>query len=71
MTINWIVVRYPVDGGAASFDPDSTGTPEYGKPVQSTTNVTFAAPGTYWLRAVASDSSLEAVHDVKVTVTAK
>ena len=71
VTINWIAVRNPPGGGTASFDPEDSGSPEYGKPVQSTTQVTFSAPGNYWLRAVASDSSLEAVHDVKVTVTAK
>jgi hypothetical protein len=40
----------------------------YGKPVTSTTKVSFHAPGTYVLRAIASDGALEAVHDVTVTV---
>ena len=71
LTVNWILLRNPVSGGTASFEPGNAGTPVYGKPVQSTTNVAFTAPGTYWLRAIASDSSLEAAHDVKVTVTSK
>ena len=38
------------------------------KPVSSTTKVSFRVPGTYVLRAIASDGALEAVHDVTVTV---
>ncbi len=71
VSINWIVVRTPASGGMASFDQENTGTPVYGKPVQSSMNVTFSAPGNYWLRAIASDTSLETGHDVKVTVTGK
>jgi hypothetical protein len=40
------------------------------KPVEVTTEATFAARGVYWLRAIASDGMLETNHDVKVTVTA-
>jgi hypothetical protein len=50
-----------------SFDP-AMGPSGYGKPVTSTTKVSFHAPGTYVLRAIASDGALEAVHDVTVTV---
>ena len=70
LTINWTVVRN-APGGAATFSPDSSGPVVYGKPVEAPTSVTFTAPGVYWLRAVASDTTLEATHDVKVTVTPK
>jgi len=33
------------------------------------TQAIFSAPGTYWLRAVASDGLLETPYDVKVTAT--
>jgi hypothetical protein len=69
VTITWVVVRNPATGGEATFNPDSSGAPVYGKPVESATSVTFSEPGTYWLRAVASDTSLEATHDIKVTVS--
>jgi hypothetical protein len=69
VSISWIVVRNPATGGEATFNPDSSGAPVYGKPVESATSVTFSEPGTYWLRAVASDTSLDATHDIKVTVT--
>ncbi|MSV30010.1 MAG: hypothetical protein EXQ52_14880 [Bryobacterales bacterium] len=32
------------------------------------TGATFSAPGTYWLRAVATDGMLETPYDLKVTV---
>ena len=71
VSIKWIVFRNPPTGGEASFSPEDSGAPVYGKPVENKTNVTFTAPGSYWLRAIASDSSLETAHDVKVTVTPK
>lgn len=72
VSINWIVFRNPAAGGGrASFDPDNSGPVVYGKPVESTTTATFSAPGTYWLRAVASDTTLESTHDVRITVTPK
>ena len=40
----------------------------YGKPVDLTTKVSFSAPGTYLLRAIASDGQLESIHEVTVTV---
>ena len=40
----------------------------YGKPVTSTMQASFKAPGVYVLRAIASDGLLEAFHDVTVTV---
>jgi hypothetical protein len=39
-----------------------------GKPVTSRTEATFTVPGSYWLRAIASDGALETFHDVTVTV---
>jgi hypothetical protein len=50
------------------FDPERT-TPVRDKPVEMTTEATFGAPGTYWLRAIASDGMLESNHDIRVTVT--
>ena len=68
VTIKWIVVRNPAAGGEASFSPEDSGPPVYGKPVGSTTSVTFSAPGKYWLRAIASDTTLETFRDFQVTV---
>ena len=42
--------------------------PVFEKSVSMETSVTFKVPGEYVLRAIASDGSLEAFHDVKVTV---
>jgi hypothetical protein len=50
-----------------TFDPSNT-PPVYGKPVDLTTKVSFSAPGTYLLRAIASDGQLESIHEVTVTV---
>jgi hypothetical protein len=68
VTIKWIVVRNPAAGGEASFSAEDSGTPVYGKPVTSTTSVKFSAPGKYWLRAVASDTTLDTFRDFQVTV---
>lgn len=65
LRIRWILYRGP---GPVAFNP-SQSAPVYGKPVESTTEVTFAAPGTYWLQAVVSDGLLESVHNVKVLVS--
>ena len=64
--IRWIHYRGP---GKVTFDPEST-IPVYGVPVTMTTKATFSQPGTYVLRAIASDSVLETPFDVTVTVTA-
>ena len=64
LSIRWIEYRGP---GPVSFDP-ALGPSGYGKPVTSTTKVSFRVPGTYVLRAIASDGALETVHDVTVTV---
>lgn len=60
----WIQYRGP---GKVTFDPGNT-PPVYGKPVDLTTKVSFSTPGTYLLRAIASDGQLESVHAVTVTV---
>lgn len=64
VTIKWIEYRGP---GQVTFNPAAS-EPVYGKPVESTTEATFSAPGSYWIQAVASDGLLETVHNVKVTV---
>src|SRR5439155_87371 len=40
----------------------------YGKPVELTTKASFSAPGTYLLRAIASDGQMESIYEVTVTV---
>jgi hypothetical protein len=62
----WILYR-----GAAGvkFGPDTNGpfsTPE----AKGETKVSFASPGTYRLRAIASDGQLFSTHDIDVTVKA-
>ena len=64
LRIRWIQYRGP---GKVTFDPDSVPA-VYGKPVDLTTKATFSAPGTYLLRAIASDGQLESIHEVTVTV---
>ena len=63
--VNWILYRGP---GPVTFKP-SQSSPVYGKPIESTTEAAFAAPGTYWLQAIASDGLLATVHNIKVVVT--
>jgi hypothetical protein len=64
LRIRWIQYRGP---GKATFDPDNAPA-VYGKPVDLTTKVSFSAPGTYLLRAIASDGQIESIHEVTVTV---
>ena len=64
LRIRWIQYRGP---GKVTFDPDNAPA-VYGKPVELTTKVSFSAPGTYLLRAIASDGQLESIHEVTVTV---
>ena len=66
LRIRWIQYRGP---GKVTFDPENS-PGEYGKPVEHTTKVSFGDPGTYVVRAIASDGQLEATHDTTVTVTA-
>lgn len=65
--IRWIHYR---GEGNVTFDPPRL-LPVHGQPVTLTSKVTFSAPGTYVLRAVASDNQLESFHDTTVTVRAK
>ena len=62
--IRWIHYRGP---GKVTFDP-ATGPDVYGKPATLATQAAFSAPGTYVLRAIASDGQLSATHEVTVTV---
>jgi hypothetical protein len=64
LRIRWIQYRGP---GKVTFDPDNAPA-VYGKPIDLTTKVSFSAPGTYLLRAIASDGQLESIHEVTVTV---
>ncbi len=64
LSIRWIQYRGP---GPVTFKSESRPTGD-GKPVTSTTTASFKVPGIYVVRAVASDGSLEAFHDVTVTV---
>lgn len=65
--IRWVHYR---GEGRVTFDPPRL-LPVHGQPVTLTSKVTFSAPGTYVLRAVASDNQLESFHDTTVTVRAK
>ena len=65
VSVRWVHYRGP---GPVTFStPRVAG--EHGKPVDATTDVRFAAPGAYVLRAIAFDRLFEAWHDVAVTVT--
>jgi hypothetical protein len=65
--IRWVHYR---GEGKVTFDPPRL-LPVHGQPVTLTSKVTFSAPGTYVLRAIASDNQLESFHDTTVTVRAK
>jgi len=64
LRIRWIQYRGP---GQVTFDPDNAPA-VYGKPVELTTKASFSAPGTYLLRAIASDGQMESIYEVTVTV---
>jgi hypothetical protein len=64
--VHWIQYRGP---GSVQFEPEDE-KPVYGKPITASTVVTFSAPGTYVIRAVASDGALFAPHDITVVVKA-
>jgi hypothetical protein len=64
LRIRWIQYRGP---GKATFDP-ANAPAVHGKPVDLTTKVSFSAPGTYLLRAIAGDGQIESIHEVIVTV---
>src|SRR5579863_5714172 len=63
LRIRWILYRAPDSGGTVSFDPD-TAAPKVGaQAADLATDATFSAPGTYWLRAIATDGLLETPYD--------
>jgi hypothetical protein len=62
--IKWIQYRGP---GAVTFEPDASPIVQ-GKPIALTAKATFSAPGTYVLRATASDGQLYTTRDVTVIV---
>ena len=64
LRVFWTQYRSP---GPVIFEP-SEASAENGKPLTSTTKATFKVPGTYILRAIATDGSLETPYDITVTV---
>jgi hypothetical protein len=64
--IRWVHYR---GEGKVRFDPRKA-PPLYGKPVELTSRATFSTPGTYVLRAIATDGQLETTFDTTVTVRA-
>jgi hypothetical protein len=64
LSVKWVYYRGP-GVGLVKFEPERSGPITDG---QATTKVTFKAPGTYMLRALADDGSLIATSEVTVTV---
>jgi hypothetical protein len=64
LNIKWILYRGP---GPVTFSPKMN-KPVFEKSTSLETTVSFKVPGNYVLRAIASDGSLEAFHDVAVNV---
>src|SRR6202521_5617398 len=64
--IKWILYRGP---GKVTFKPDAS-VIVYGEPVTLDSKVSFSAPGTYVLRATASDGQLFTSRDVTINVNA-
>ena len=62
--IRWILYRGPA---RVEFDPDLSPA-VYGKPLTSQTKVTFRAPGSYRIRAIATDGAMFSTFDVDVKV---
>jgi hypothetical protein len=63
--VRWIVYR---GAGQVRFQPEIMPNRVHGKPATLETTVTFSKPGTYRLRAIASDGMAFSTHDVDVTV---
>jgi hypothetical protein len=63
--VRWLLYRGPA---TVRFDPDIMPQRVYGKPAILATKVKFPVPGTYRLRALASDGELFSTHDVDITV---
>ena len=68
LRVQWILYRGPDSGGDVDFDQEGSKPTIGATEAQLETGATFSAPGTYWLRAVASDGLLETPYDLKVTV---
>jgi hypothetical protein len=62
--VRWILYRGP---GKIRFEPEVSPS-AYGKPLTSQTKVTFSAPGSYRIRAIASDGALFSTTEVEVKV---
>jgi hypothetical protein len=62
--IKWVQYRGP---GKVTFDPAASQV-VYGEPVNLTSKMSFDAPGTYVLRAIADDGQLFTTREVTVTV---
>ena len=67
LRIRWILYRAPDTGGKVIFDTREGSPVVGGTSAELVTGATFSAPGTYWLRAVATDGMLETPYDLKVT----
>jgi len=68
LRIRWILYRAPDTGGEVVFDQDGNAPVVGGTSTELTNTATFSAPGAYWLRAIATDGTLETPYDLKVTV---
>jgi hypothetical protein len=68
LRIKWILYRAPDTGGEVVFDEDSNAPVVGGTSSELRNSATFSAPGAYWLRAIATDGTLETPYDFKVTV---
>jgi hypothetical protein len=68
LRIRWILYRGPDSGGDVSFGEDSSKAALGATTAELATDATFSKPGTYWLRAIATDGLLEKPYDLKVSV---
>jgi hypothetical protein len=66
--IRWIVYRAPGTAHNVRFEPDVMKDRVYGHPVTFATKATFSRPGSYRVRAIASDGQLFGTYDVDLTV---
>ncbi len=62
--VRWMIYRGP---GKVQFSPAASD-PSKENPVTAETKVTFGAPGTYRIRALATDGAIVSTYDVDVTV---
>jgi hypothetical protein len=69
LRIRWELYRAPAEGGHVQFEPENNRPVLGAQMSELATKATFAAPGVYWLRAIASDGLLETPYDLKVTVS--